>query len=285
MSNAASVKSARADEREYVLGTHAEESVRLGLQHRLWSASAHQLWERAVVAPGQTVLDVGCGPGHASMDLAQIVGSAGRVLCVDESASYLHQVSDQAKAKRLDNVDRILGDVQELDTLLVDWTGRVDVAYARWVLCFLPQPERVIEGLARVVRPGGRVAIQDYFNYETMTLAPKREEFSRVIRAVGRSFRDHGGNPDIMGTVPEMLARNGFEVTHLSLNQRVARPQDQIWHWPDSFWKVYVPRLLAGGFINQHEADEFMTVWHEASGSRDVFMFLPPVVDLIAVRN
>ncbi len=285
MTNSTAVRSPRADEREYVLGTHSEESVRLGFQHRLWSASAHQLWERAAITPGLTILDAGCGPGHAAMDLAQIVGASGRVLCVDESAGYLHQVSEQARSRRLENVDRILGDVQELGSLLVNWHQKVDVAYARWVLCFVPRPEKVIEGLAQVIKPGGRVAIQDYFNYETMSLAPKREEFSRVIAAVGKSFRDHGGDPDIVGRLPGMLNRGGFEVTHLSVNQRVARPHDQIWHWPDSFWNVYVPRLVQSGHLSQEHAEAFFGVWREASQSRDVFMFLPPVIDLIAVRK
>ncbi|HRJ51019.1 MAG: methyltransferase domain-containing protein [Phycisphaeraceae bacterium] len=285
MSNATAVRSTLSDEREYVLGTSAEESVRLGLQHRLWSASAHALWERAGIAPGQTVIDVGCGPGHAAMDLAQIVGTRGRVICVDESASYLHQVSEQARSRRLDNVDRILGDVQELGTLLSGWAGKIDAAYARWVLCFVADPARVIEELARLVRPGGRVAIQDYFNYETMSLAPKREEFTRVVQAVGRGFRDRGGDPDIVGRLPEMLHRHGFEVTHLSVNQRVARPIDPIWHWPDSFWRVFVPRLVASGHLDQDAADRFFAVWQEACASRDVFMFLPPVFDVIAVRR
>ena len=259
--------------------------MRLGFQHRLWSASAHALWEKAAVIPGNVVLDVGCGPGHAAMDLAQIVGPTGKILCVDESAGYLHQVSEQARSRRLENVDRILGDVQDLETLLVDWRGRVDAAYARWVLCFVPRPEDVIKGLASVVKVGGKVAIQDYFNYETMSLAPKRDEFSTVIRAVGRSFRDRGGDPDIAGRLPGLLHAHGFEVTHLAINQRLARPQDQMWHWPDSFWNVYVPRLVESGHVTSVEAERFFTTWKSATASPDTFMFLPPVVDIIAVRK
>src|SRR2546421_1314466 len=93
---------------DYVLGTGADESVRLGLQHRLWSAATHLLWERAGIQPGQTVLDLGCGPGHAALDLAQIVGPTGRVIAIDESASFLKQVHDQALARKQLHIDRIL---------------------------------------------------------------------------------------------------------------------------------------------------------------------------------
>ena len=88
---------------EYVLGTDAIEAKRLGLQHRIWSAAAHHLWELAGVRPGITVMDLGCGPGHATFDLATIVGGAsperaaqGRVIALDESATFLHQLNETA---------------------------------------------------------------------------------------------------------------------------------------------------------------------------------------------
>ena len=61
-------------DRDYVLGTHDEEIARLGLQHRVWRPRALDAWTRAGFTQGQTLLDVGCGPGHASVDLAELVG-------------------------------------------------------------------------------------------------------------------------------------------------------------------------------------------------------------------
>ena len=67
-----------ADEKDYVLGTHDEEIARLGLQHRVWRPRVLDAWRRAGFTLGQTILDVGCGPGHATLDLAEIVGPRGR---------------------------------------------------------------------------------------------------------------------------------------------------------------------------------------------------------------
>ena len=72
-------------ERDYVLGTHDDEIVRLGLQHRVWRARTHDAWRRAGFTIGQTLLDVGCGPGYASLDLAELVGPTGRVVAIDRS--------------------------------------------------------------------------------------------------------------------------------------------------------------------------------------------------------
>lgn len=278
-------RSQAADPTEYVLGTGPDESARLGLQHRLWSASAHLLWERCGIRPGMTVLDVGCGPGHATMDLAQLVGPTGRVIAIDESASFLKQLNDEVKSRRLLNVERILGDVQELDKALPGRGGYVDLAYARWVFCFVKQPEDVVRHLARLVRPGGKVAVQDYFNYESMTLAPRREVFTKVINAVGASWRAQGGDPDIMGRLPAMLSRHGFTVESIECHQRVARPNSTIWHWPDSFWATFVPRLVQMGLITQADQQAFGMAWSEASADPDSFMQLPPVFDVIAVKK
>lgn len=278
-------------ETEYVLGTNTEEAARLGLQHRLWSSAAHRLWERAGIRPGMNVLDVGCGPGHATMDLAQIVRGIpsgphqGRVVAVDESGAFLKQLNDEAQSRRLTNIERVLGDVHEIGKLLAGREQTFDLAYARWVFCFLPRPEEVVKGLSLLVKPGGRVAIQDYFNYEIMTLAPKSDAFSTIIRAVGKSWRDQGGDPDVMSRLPAMLRKHGFEVTHLALDGRVARPSTTIWHWPDSFWAVFVPRLEKMGYITTSQREAFFKVWAEASSNPDCFMQLPPVFDLVAEKK
>ena len=76
-----------ANEKDYVLGTHDEEVARLGLQHRVWRPVASDCWRRAGITIGSRVLDVGSGPGYATIDLAEIVGPTGEVLGVERSAS------------------------------------------------------------------------------------------------------------------------------------------------------------------------------------------------------
>lgn len=269
---------------EYVLGTDTDESVRLGLQHRLWSAAAHEIWETARLQPGMTVLDLGCGPGYATLDMAQIVGPSGRVIGLDESPTFLKQLHDQAKARRLDNVDRVLGDIQKLDEALPKSDGSIDMAYARWVFCFVPHPEFVVRGLRRLLKPGGRLAVQDYFNYEAMTIAPKAPIFTKAIAAVGASWRARGGDPDIMGRLPAMLAAAGFKIEHLEVRQRIARPGSTLWSWPTTFFDNYIARLVETGFLTDADRREFNKVWKATAEDPNAFIVLPAVYDLVAVR-
>ena len=73
------------DENEYLLGTDDEELRRLGFQHQMWTGEAAAAWARGGFRPGSYVLDVGCGPGYAAVDLARLVGPKGRVVGVELS--------------------------------------------------------------------------------------------------------------------------------------------------------------------------------------------------------
>jgi SAM-dependent methyltransferase len=244
------------------------------------------LWERAGIQPGQVVLDLGCGPGHASLDLAQIVGPAGRVIAVDESATFLKQLHDQAQSRKQQYIERVLGDVQDLLSVLPGEECTVDVAYARWVFCFLERPEDVVRGLSALVKPGGAVAVQDYFNYERcLTLAPRREAFSKVINAVAASWRARGGDTDIMGRLPAMFLKHGFRIKHIDVVQRIARPGSPLWHWPNSFWQTFLPRLVEMGFITAQDRQAFESAWEEAGQDPASFIQLPPVFELIAIKE
>src|SRR5258706_12182820 len=89
-----------AIERDYVLGTHDEEIARLGVQHGVWRALVLAAWRRAGFAAGQTIVDLGCGPGWAALDLADVVGPAGRVIAVDRSRRFLDALPAAARARR-----------------------------------------------------------------------------------------------------------------------------------------------------------------------------------------
>lgn len=265
------------DAKEYVLGTDAEEIARLGLQHRLWSEQTFALWARAGFGPGQTILDVGCGPGFATFDLAQLVGPTGRVVAVDESPHFVGYLDAQRAARGVANVDTQLGDVHHLNLPPCS----VDRAYARWVLCFVRDPELVIRRVADALRPGGRFAVQDYFDYASLTLAPRSEVFRRVVQAVSRSWRDHGGDDDVAARIPGMMRRAGLEVLDVRPNLRVARPHEPLWAWPTSFFRSFLPRLVQMNAITQDTLDEFAAEWNARSHDPDTFFVAPVVYDII----
>ncbi|MEO1583733.1 MAG: methyltransferase domain-containing protein [Planctomycetota bacterium] len=271
-----------ATHRDYVLGTDASESERLGVQHRLWSDAAFAAWRRAGVRVGSRVLDLGCGPGWTSFDLAQLVGPAGRVVGIEGSPSYADTFRDQARRMGLDHATVIEGDLHDLSSLLGgDAFESFDVVYTRWVPCFLRDAASVIEQAAGALRPGGTIAIQDYWGYGTMRIVPRSAAFEQIAEQAAASISETG-DTDVMGNMPAILREAGLEVEFFEPIQRTARPSTPMWDWPDIFWPNFVPRLVESGRITQGTADEFADDWARASQNPDAVMMLPPIFEAVA---
>jgi arsenite methyltransferase len=109
------------------------------------------------LAPGQTVLDLGCGAGTDLLIAAQMVGPEGRVIGVDMTPTMLDRVRDSAAAMGLTNV--------ELHESLIESVpvpdASVDVVISNGVIDLVPDKEAVFAEIDRVLRPGGRLQIAD----------------------------------------------------------------------------------------------------------------------------
>ena len=267
-------------EKEYALGTGDAELVRLGLQHRMWAAPAFALWERAGIRAGHTVLDIGSGPGYTSFDLAGVVTPRGKVIAIDESARFIEHLRERQRTLADATIDARVGDVQHLD---LD-EATLDAAYERWVLCFVKDPEAVVRGVARALKPGGVFAIQDYLHYEGILLAPPSKAFERFIRVVAEAWRDHGGDTDIGLRLPTLLARHGLRTVEISPLHRVARPGSQLWTWPTIFIATYAPKLVEEGRLTEAEHEALVADWQAYGRDPNAYFVSPPMVDIIAVK-
>ena len=269
-----------SDPREYVLGTHDAELTRLGLQHRLWSEHTFACWRRCGIRPGSVVLDVGSGPGYTAFDLIPLVGPAGRVIAVDESQRFIEYVRARAVSLGVDNLETSVQDVQALNVA----ARSVDVAYARWVLCFVPKPEAVVAGVARALKPGGVFAVQDYINWAALSLSPQNEAFVRVMPAVGKSWRMHGGDPQVGQRLPGMMAAAGLVVEEIRPLQRIARPGDPLWDWPATFFANFIPMLVERGLVSADDWQAFQHEWAECTRDPNAVFWTPSMVEIIARR-
>ncbi len=157
---------------EYVLGTHDEEIARLDLQHRVWRSTALDLWTRAGFAPGQTLIDVGCGPGYAALDLADLVTPSGRVIAIDKSRRFLDALETFARQRGITQITTARIDLDS--GALPEITA--DGAWCRWVLAFVSNPRDLVARVRDRLRPGGVFAIHEYFDYSTWRAAPRSVE-------------------------------------------------------------------------------------------------------------
>lgn len=262
-------------EGDYLLGTRDDEVARLGLQHRVWRPYMLDGFRRARFGPGQTILDIGAGPGFATADLADTVGPTGTVIAVERSPNFLSAL----KSRALPNVE-----VRNADLTTHDLgEGIADGAWTRWVLAFLAHPAPVVARIARALRPGGTALFHEYIDYAAWRLIPPTDEHHRYRELVIQSWRDSGGEPDAALQLPRHLAAAGLELISVRPMVEIITSDDPMWQWPASFVATNAGRLHELGYCSADEAASFATMLDRLDpGTR---MMTPVVAEIIATRR
>src|SRR5213593_3901846 len=109
----------------------------------------------AQVGDGQRVLDVGCGIGDPTLQVAVLVGPHGRVVGVDLVDDMLATARERAAALGLGHVEFRAGDVSSIDLAPHAW----DVVLGRWSLIYVADVAQVLARLREALVPGGRIAV------------------------------------------------------------------------------------------------------------------------------
>lgn len=268
-------------DRDYVLGTHDEEIERLGLQHNVWRPRAMAAWQRAGFTVGQTLIDVGCGPGYATLDLAELVGPRGRIIAVDRSRRFLDTLDARRRARGFDNVSIVEAD---LDVATFD-EGAADGAWCRWVTAFVSRPRELLERVAHGLKPGARFVLHEYFDYATWRAMPRSPLFESFVEATIANWRRSGGEPDIALDIPTWLEDLGFAIESLTPIIDVIAPRDYVWQWPKSFVNVGLQRLIELGAIDERKAAEIAKAFEEIDADPSARMITPAVLEIIATKR
>jgi len=110
--------------------------------------------DRAAVAAGERVLDVGCGCGHSTLLLGERVGAAGHVTGIDISAPMLERAAQRARDAGAANLDFAVADAQTAELA----GGPFDLVYSRFGVMFFQDPPAAFANLRRVLGAEGRLA-------------------------------------------------------------------------------------------------------------------------------
>ncbi|MBD0669395.1 methyltransferase domain-containing protein [Streptomyces sp. CBMA156] len=219
--------------------------------------------------PGQSLLDVGCGPGTITADLAGLVGPQGRVVAVDTSAEVLEQAAGYVAGRGLSNVVFERADVHRLPYR----DGEFDVVHAHQVLQHVADPVAALRELRRVTAPGGVVAARDV-DYASMTWFPEVPALDRWLELYRRTARANGGEPDAGRRLLSWARAAGFtEVTASATTWTYATPGQRAWWggmWADRVTGTALGRTaVERGFAEPDELDRIAAGWREWSDAGD----------------
>ncbi|MEU3602585.1 methyltransferase domain-containing protein [Streptomyces sp. NPDC006798] len=230
--------------RETAVYTHGHhESV---LRSHSWRTAANSAaYLVAELTPGARVLDIGCGPGTITADLAELVPE-GRVTGVDLAAGVVDRAREYAAGRGLGNTDFAVADVNALDYP----DGSFDVVHAHQVLQHLGDPVGALREMRRVCRPGGLVAVRDsdYAAFTWFPEIPALDDWQTLYRRVARA---NGGEPDAGRRLLSWARAAGFTGIRPSAGVWCfAEPEDRAWWsglWADRTTDSGYARIAVDG--------------------------------------
>ncbi|MCL7428314.1 class I SAM-dependent methyltransferase [Streptomyces sp. YS415] len=245
--------------RETAVYTHGHhESV---LRSHTWRTAANSAgYLLGSLRPDMRILDIGCGPGTITADLAALVPQ-GHVTGVDRAPGVLEQARATAAERGLGNVGFAVADVHALD--YPDDT--FCVVHAHQVLQHVGDPVRALREMARVTRPGGYIAVRDS-DYAAMTWYPASPGMDDWLDLYRRVARANGGEPDAGRRLKAWALAAGLEdITATSATWTFASPEERAWWsglWADrTLASAYADRALEGGHATEERLRAVSAAW------------------------
>lgn len=220
------------------------------------------------LAPGMSLLDVGCGPGTITVDLATQV-APGRVTAAELTYDALQLAQAEAGARGQGNIDFAVADVHALD--FPDDT--FDIVHAHQVLQHVADPVQALREMRRVCRAGGIVAVRDS-DYAAFTWFPSVPELDEWLAMYQRAARANGGEPDAGRRLLSWARAAGFtDVTATASTWCFATPEDRQWWggmWAERILQSDLARqLVASGTATDEDLRRVSTAWQSWAAAPD----------------
>lgn len=221
-----------------------------------WAATQRlRQWERAQLQllPGQRLLDVGCGLGDAALALAHDLGATGALVGVDASAEMIagarQRASGTTSAVRFDVSDAVA---------LAAPDDAFDAVRSERLLQWVPEPERAVAEMARVVRAGGLVSLIDT-DWSTFELQVGDDDLARTVREALRLERHRPSN--IGRRLSDLAEAAGLQPSaHTTATET----------WTE--WDPDREPAPAGCFSMSSLADDLVERGHLTAAARDAFV-------------
>ncbi|MFS0693778.1 methyltransferase domain-containing protein [Streptomyces nitrosporeus] len=258
--------------RETAVYTHGHhESVLRSHRWRTAANSAAYLLDE--LRPDLRVLDVGCGPGTITADIAALV-APGRVTAIDTGRDILGQAAAVAEERGLENVEFAVGDAHALDFP----DDSFDVVHAHQVLQHVGDPVQALREMRRVCRPGGVVAARDS-DYAAMAWFPEvpgMDDWQDLYRRVARA---NGGEPDAGRRLLSWARQAGFTDITPSAGTWCYAAGDRAW-W-SGLWaerttaSAYAGAAVGGGHASAGQLTAIADAWRAWGEEPDAWFLVP----------
>lgn len=199
--------------KHYVIAGGQEGKLRLKILSRVLQSHTQHFLHRLEITSGMRCLDLGCGGGDVTRELAALVGESGQVVGIDLDETIIKLAQGECEQLGLKNVQ-----FKILNAVTWEEKEEYDLAYTRFLLTHLTHPQRVIENLKMAIKPEGWIGVED-IEFSGHFCYPKCRAFDQYIELYQQVVKEKGGDPEIGPKLPGMLQKAGFKQVKLNVIQ------------------------------------------------------------------
>ena len=208
------VKSAHTDDAitSYVLGESNAEAERLRILDAVYGETSRSFLRRAGLRAGWHCADLGCGPGHIALWIAEQVARTGHVTGVDRAELFVNLARTNTRQRNLDHALFIKADASAAALP----NASFNLVYSRCLLSHLPDPLTVLRRMTALAKPGGIVVVEDIDCGGGFT-HPKSSAQMRHLDLYQAIVRHHGGDPLLGRKLPRLCRAAGLTEIHYEI--------------------------------------------------------------------
>jgi SAM-dependent methyltransferase len=245
---------------------------RLNLLAEIMRPTTLRLLAEAGLRGGDRCLDLGCGGGNVTLDMARIVGPHGSVTGVDFDPQIVELARQDARHAGAGNVGYHLADAGTFDG------GPFDLIYARFLLSHLPEPGTVLTRMRQLARPGGRIVVEDT-DLSGCYCHPHDPANARFVQLYTEVVRRGGGDADLGRRLPALALAAGLGDVHWTVFQPVhASGPDK--HMTAVTMERIRPAVLRHGLATDQEIDAIIDGMHAFAQDPSTLVGMPRMVQV-----
>ena len=235
----------------YALGRDPAESARLRRQSDELREDSAALLDRVGLGPGQSAIDLGCGPSGILELLSERVSPGGRVVGLDADPTHATMARQFAAERQLPGVEIMMADARHTGLP----SRSFDLVHARTVLVTVPEPAVVLAEMARLARPGGWIASLEA-DAEYSLCYPAHPAWIRMCDIFHAAFSRNGADLLIGRRLTELYRAAGLDDIGVEARAGVYRSSDSRRAVRPDLVRSMRPMILDMGLAEERELDE-----------------------------
>ncbi|MCB0613309.1 MAG: methyltransferase domain-containing protein [Phaeodactylibacter sp.] len=263
---------------EYSIHGGRKGNERLAILSRTVGATTSKFLDAHQATLSGSCLDLGCGSGSVSLDIAKRLQGRGEVYGLDMDPVNIASAQEAASRQQVQNIQ-----FQRFDAYELTDTGRYNAVYSRFLLSHLHDPAKVLDNIFRGLVPGGRVLLEDT-DFSGHFCYPASPAFDAYVRLYQALLEARGADANIGRKLHQLLQQAGFQEISVQVVQPV-HTQEEGKLMAEITMEGIAGALLQEGLAGEAEIRETVRELKAFRADELTIMSLPRIFQVSAVKS